>query len=207
RWGQPMKTWFQRISFLVLAALFQHPSVPAARAADYDLIIRNGKIVDGTGNPWFHGDIAIQGDRIAAVGRIRENARRVIDASGLVVAPGFIDMHSHSDWVLLEDGGAQSKIRQGVTTEVLGESGSVGPSKGKLVARPVSVLNQPAQVRTIAEYFGAVERSGVAVNVATYVGAGNIWQCAMGDSFARPGPAEFQMMRVLVAEAMRDGAM
>ena len=199
-----MKTCFRRTVLLVLAALLQTASSPAG--TEYDLVILHGKIVDGTGNPWFYGDIAIQGDRIVAMGRVRETALRIIDATGLVVAPGFIDMHSHSDWVLLEDGAAQSKIRQGVTTEVLGESGSVGPSKGKLVPRPVSVLNQGAQIRTIAEYFAAIERSGVAVNVATYVGAGNIWQCAMGDSFARPGPAELQTMIELVAEAMRDGA-
>ena len=96
-----------------------------ARSADeapYDLVIRNGKIVDGTGNPWFIGDVAIRGDRIVAVGRaVPGPAKREIDAKGLVVAPGFIDMHSHSDYLLLEDGNAQSKIRQGVTTEVLGE--------------------------------------------------------------------------------------
>src|SRR4051794_37797127 len=80
----------------------------------YDLLIRNGRIVDGTGNPWFYGDVAVRGDRIVAVGRIGQaEANRTIDAQGLVVAPGFIDMHSHSDFLLLEDGDGQSKIRQG----------------------------------------------------------------------------------------------
>ncbi len=89
----------------------------------YDIVIRGGKIVDGTGNPWFEGDVAIRGDRIAAMGLIGPEipARRTIDARGLIVAPGFIDMHSHSDLTLLEDGDAQSKIRHGVTTEILGE--------------------------------------------------------------------------------------
>ena len=108
-----------------------------ARAAEpeYDLLIRNGRIVDGTGNPWFLGDVAITGDQIVAVGRVPQGkAKRTIDAKGLVVAPGFIDMHSHSDDLLLEDGHAQSKIRQGVTTEVLGEGSSAGPLKGKLAA-------------------------------------------------------------------------
>src|SRR5438552_2982095 len=79
-----------------------------AAGANYDLLIRHGKIIDGSGNPWFQGDVAIKGDRIVAIGQVQGNAKRVIDADGLVVAPGFIDMHSHSDWVLLEDGEAQS---------------------------------------------------------------------------------------------------
>ena len=99
----------------------------------FDLIIRNGKIVDGTGNPWFLGDVAVRGDRIVEVSRaIQGPAKRTIDASRKVVAPGFIDIHSHSDYLLLEDGDAQSKIRQGVTTEVLGEGNSAGPYQGKL---------------------------------------------------------------------------
>ena len=105
----------------------------------YDVVIRGGKIVDGTGNPWFEGDIAIRGDRIAAMGRTRTEApaRRIIDARGLVVAPGFIDMHSHSDLLLLQDGDAQSKVRDGVTTEILGEDTSAGPVKGKLDSHAV----------------------------------------------------------------------
>src|SRR5437667_7973684 len=119
----------------ILKAASGPPNAPALAKAPgdarfvprYDLVIRNGRIVDGTGNPWFYGDVAIKGDRIMSVGTAADQAMREIDARGLVIAPGFIDMHSHSDWVLLEDGNAQSKIRQGVTTEVLGEGGSVGP--------------------------------------------------------------------------------
>src|SRR5436309_8248632 len=100
----------------------------AAEEPAYDLLVRNGGSVDGTGNPWFQGDLAIRGDRIVAVGRVPAGkAKREIDAKGLIVAPGFIDMHSHSDDLLLEDGHAQSKIRQGVTTEVLGVGRSAGP--------------------------------------------------------------------------------
>src|SRR5258708_32698709 len=123
---------------LLLAAL-----MACAEEAPYDLVIRNGKIVDGTGNPWFVGDVAIRGDRIVAVGRIPvAEAKREIEAKGLVVAPGFIDMHSHSDYLLLEDGNAQSKIRQGVTTEVLGEGASAGPYQGQLPARTAGVGHQ-----------------------------------------------------------------
>src|SRR6185503_8134331 len=102
-----------------------------------DLLIRGGRIVDGSGNPWFKGDVAIRGKRIEAIGLVADGtAKRTIDAKGLVVAPGFIDIHSHSDYQLLEDGAAQSKIRQGVTTEVLGEGDSAGPSKSAAVGRP-----------------------------------------------------------------------
>src|SRR4030095_7957722 len=107
---------------------------------EYDLLIRNGKIVDGSGNPWHYGDAAVRANKIVAMARILPgSAKREIDAAGLVVAPGFIDMHSHSDFVLLEDGNAQSKIRQGVTTEVLGESGSPGPYQGKRQPPPILV--------------------------------------------------------------------
>lgn len=188
-----------------LAALLQYAFVDSM-AQDYDLLIRNGKIVDGSGNPWFHGDVAIKGDRIAEVGRVAGEARRVVDATGLVVAPGFIDMHSHSDWVLFEDGNAQSKIRQGVTTEVLGESTSPGPFKGKLPPRKVSLKGETIEIRTLRDYFDAVERAGVSVNVASYVGQGQVWECVMGTSFDRPSSGETHDMKLLVAEAMIDGA-
>src|SRR5262249_38804403 len=103
----------------------------------FDVLIRGGRVVDGSGNPWFEGDVAVRGDPIVAVGRVPEGApaRRVIDARGMVVAPGFIDMHSHSDMPLLEDGAALSKVYQGVTTEILGEDTSGGPSKGRREAK------------------------------------------------------------------------
>jgi N-acyl-D-aspartate/D-glutamate deacylase len=181
----------------------------SARSADapYDLLIRNGKIIDGSGNPWFAGDVAVRGDRIVAVGRVPPApAKREIDARGLVVAPGFIDMHSHSDFLLLEDGRAQSKIRQGVTTEVLGEGSSAGPYQGKLGPHGVSVDGKPARWTTLGGYFEAVERAGVAPNVASYVGLDNVWQCAMGTSFDRPSAAQSEQMKALVDRAMKEGA-
>jgi N-acyl-D-aspartate/D-glutamate deacylase len=197
-----MKRWLQCffcVAFLGLASLHVF-------AAEYDFVIRNGKIIDGSGNPWFRGDVAVTNDRIVSVGRVAGDAKRVIDATGLVVAPGFIDMHSHSDWVLLEDGNAQSKIRQGVTTEVIGESTSVGPFKGELAPRKVSVKGDSIEIRTLRDYFGAIERAGISVNVASYVGEGQIWECVMGSSFDRPRPGELDEMKTLVAEAMTDGA-
>ncbi|HMJ66234.1 MAG TPA: D-aminoacylase [Candidatus Binatia bacterium] len=182
----------------VLAAPAQTP---------YDVVIRNGRIVDGTGNPWFYGDVGVRGERIATIGRVPAGAaKREIDAKGLVVAPGFIDMHSHSDWVLIEDGDAQSKIRQGVTTEVLGEGTSAGPWKGKLVPHRVAVSNRTAMIITLDDYFKTVEESRIAVNIASYVGIGNVWEAVMGQSFERPTAEQLDKMKALVREAMADGA-
>jgi N-acyl-D-amino-acid deacylase len=196
-----------RFPLVACVVLFLATPVWCANDAPYDLVIRNGKIVDGTGNPWFVGDVAIRGDKIVAVGRIpAAEAKREIDAKGLVVAPGFIDMHSHSDYVLLEDGKAQSKIRQGVTTEVLGEGNSAGPYSGKLPAHTATVDGKTVRWTTLGGYFDTVEKAGVSVNVVSYVGVDNVWQSVMGNSFERPTAAQFEEMKTLVDEAMKDGA-
>jgi len=195
----------------LLVLLLSIPCFPAADAEKnplYDLVIRHGKIVDGSGNPWFHADLAVRGGKIAAIGKVPPQAgKREIDARGLVVAPGFIDIHSHSDFVLLEDGAAASKISQGVTTEVLGESASAGPYQGKLMSPAVRVHGQPTRWETLGGYFDLVERAGVAVNVASFVGLGNIWRSVMGSSHRRPTPEQFAKMKDLVAQAMQEGAM
>jgi N-acyl-D-amino-acid deacylase len=185
----------------------------STRAAEpqYDLIIRHGKIVDGTGNPWFYGDIAVKGDKIVSVGTVGGQAKREIDAKGLIVAPGFIDNHSHSDGPLLTGGNAQSKIRQGVTTDIIGEGGSMGPFKGKLSARNVTFgkdQDQKAQIVSLGDYFTTVERGGISINVASYVGLENVWSSVMGEGqeFARPSAADIQAMKELLADAMKDGA-
>jgi N-acyl-D-aspartate/D-glutamate deacylase len=182
--------------------------VPAfADEAPYDLVLRNGRIVDGSGNPWFQGDLAVRNGRIVAVGRVPGGpAKREIDTRGLVVAPGFIDMHSHSDFLLLEDGSAQSKIRQGVTTEVLGEGSSAGPYQGKHPPRRRAAEGTTGKWTTLGGYFDAVEGAGIATNVASYVGLDNVWQCVMGTSFERPTSAQLEQMKALVEEAMKDGA-
>lgn len=170
-------------------------TVGASHAADsFDVLIRGGQVVDGTGNPWFHADIGIRGDRIVAIGKLDDaTAKTVIDAKGKVVAPGFIDMHSHSDLLLLEDGNAPSKIRQGVTTEVLGEGSSAGPSKS-------------GRFKRLSDYFDEIDRAKVAVNVASYVGLDNVWQGVMGSSFERPNAAQIEKMKTILDEALQDGA-
>ncbi len=192
------------IAAAVFLALFS-----SSRGEDfaYDLVIRGGRVVDGTGNPWFHADVAVSKDRVVTVAKnLAGKGQREIDARGLIVAPGFIDMHSHSDFVLFEDGLAQSKIRQGVTTEVLGEGPSAGPYQGKLSPKSVLIRDQPVQWTTLAGYFDTIERGGISTNIATYVGLDNVWQCVMGTSHERPTAEQIGEMKKLVDEAMKDGA-
>jgi N-acyl-D-amino-acid deacylase len=193
------------LAFAALAfpAFVQVPDEP-----EYDLLIRGGQIVDGSGNPWFRGDVAVREGKIVAVGRVPAGkVNREIDATGLVVAPGFIDMHSHSDTVLLEDGLAQSKIRQGVTTEVLGEGTSAGPRVGKLPPQQMLVAGKPVEWRTLGEYFQVLEEAKISVNVASYVGLDNVWKSVLGESQERPTPEQIIEMQKLVTAAMDDGAM
>jgi N-acyl-D-aspartate/D-glutamate deacylase len=196
----PSRFWLLSLALCLLVQELR------AEAPAYDLLIRGGRIVDGTGNPWFRGDLAVKGGRIAAVGRVKGTAKRTIDAKGLIVAPGFIDMHSHSDYLLLEDGLAQSKVRQGVTTEVLGEGQSAGPFKNKLSPRKATVGGKEAQWDTLGGYFSLLEKGGTSVNVASYVGLDNVWESAAGKSHARPSAEQFREMKSLVEEAMKDGA-
>ncbi len=184
--------------------------VQSARGEEfaYDVLIRNGRVIDGTGNPWFHADVAVSGDRIVAIAKaLAGNARREIDSQGLVVAPGFIDMHSHSDFLLLEDGKAESKIRQGVTTEILGEGGSAGPYLGKLTPRAFQIGEKIHEWATLGGYFEMVEKAGISTNIASYVGLDNVWQCVMGTSHERPTPEQLESMKELVDGAMKEGAL
>jgi N-acyl-D-aspartate/D-glutamate deacylase len=193
---------------IVVLVVLGYCAVPLLAAEPSDLVIRNGRIVDGTGNPWFHGDVAVRGDRIIALGKVAaQPAKREIDAKGLVVAPGFIDMHSHSDFLLLEDGDGQSKIRQGVTTEILGEGDSAAPATGKLPPKTATIAGETAKFQRLSDYFQAVEKSGISPNVASYVGLNNVWRSAMGNSFERPSPQQLDEMKQIVDQAMQDGAL
>jgi len=176
-------------------------------AADYDLVIRGGRVVDGTGNPWRYADVAVQGDRIAAVGRVTGTGTKEFDVTGLVVSPGFIDIHSHSDYLLLRDGSAHSKIRQGVTTEILGEGNSAGPFQGQVSAKRVVIDGQRHEFTTLGEYLNLIQQSGISVNVGSYVGLNNLWRAAMGDTFNRPTAEQMAIMKRLLVEALQDGAL
>lgn len=177
-------------------------------APQCDILIQNGRVVDGSGNPWFHADVAIKGGRIIAIGRsLPYLAAQSIDAKGLVVSPGFIDIHSHSDTNILRDGLAQSKIRQGITTEILGEGGSAAPSTGACAPRSLVIDGQISRWSTFTEYFDLVDKQTTSVNIASYVGLSTVWQCVMGNSFARPNETQFGEMENLIAVAMRQGAL
>ncbi len=193
----------------VLVCLALLSSCREAPEPQFDLIIRNGNVVDGSGELWFPADVAVKGDQIVKIGRLEQSelsAKQMIDARGLTVAPGFIDIHSHSDYTLLVDGTAQSKIRQGVTTEVLGEAPSAGPLKGK-AKKDLSEYGLQADWKTLGEYFARLQKGGMSVNVASYVGATQIRSCVLGDESRAPTLAETEEMKQLAAEAMRDGAM
>ncbi len=194
---------------LGLAILFVcHPGSGQDSQEVYDVIIRNGRVVDGTGNPWFYADVAITKDRIVRIKRnLKGTAKQEIDAQGLLVAPGFVDIHSHSDFLLFEDGDAQSKIHQGVTTEILGEGNSAGPYGLKLPDKRVQVQGKSVRLKSLGDYFQAIEQAGISTNVASYVGLNNVWQSVMGTSFDRPNAEQLEQMEKLVEAAMKEGAL
>jgi N-acyl-D-aspartate/D-glutamate deacylase/photosystem II stability/assembly factor-like uncharacterized protein len=178
---------------------------------NYDVLIRNGRIVDGSGKPAYNADLAIKGDRIVRIGDLsRETANRVIDARGLVVAPGFIDMLGQSETYLLIDPRAMSKVMMGVTTEVTGEGESIAPINERQIKEQESFLrrfNLNIDWRTLGEYFARLENQGAGVNLATFVGATQIREYVIGYDDRPPTAAELEQMKQLVAEAMRDGAL
>lgn len=183
----------------------------SAFAQSYDVLIRHGRVLDGAGNPWVYADVAIRGDRIVKIGRdLHGKARREIDAHGLIVAPGFIDMHVHSDLPLLVNGDAQSKIHQGVTTEILGEATSVAPvceASRKESAPSDAELQIKRDWTDFRGYFQRLLKQGTSVNVGTYVAGSTIRACGMGYDMRPPTPAELEAMKRIVDDAMRQGAL
>jgi N-acyl-D-amino-acid deacylase len=185
---------------------------PATRSASpgepYDLLIRGGRIVDGTGSPWYRGDVAVRGDRIAAVGLLPGAvARDTIDATGLVVAPGFIDMLGHSEYPLLRDGRAISKITQGITSEVTGEVTSVVPVNQNTLRELSDSTRARVTWTDLDGYFQALERARPAINLGTFVTVGSVRRYVMGDVDRPATPEEIERMKALVDEAMRQGAL
>ena len=182
-------------------------SAPRSRPAEpADLLILGGRIVDGTGSPWYRGDVAIRGDRIIGVGLLRGvQARDTIRADGLVVSPGWIDMLGHSEYALLTDGRALSKITQGITTEITGEVTSVVPVNERTLRELGFARNNRVDWTDLNGYFARLERERPAINLATYVTVGSVRRYVMGDANRAPTPEELQQMRELVAQAMQQG--
>jgi N-acyl-D-amino-acid deacylase len=180
----------------------------------FDLIIKNGKIIDGSGNPWYKADMGIVGETIKKIGEIKKfDTEKTIDANSMIIAPGFIDIHSHSDIPVLVDPEVHSKIRQGVTTEVVGNCGS---SAAPMNASLKEYREKYARTRvpddfkfdweSMADYLNKIESQGSGFNVASFVGHGTIRQNVMGHNASKPTKEELEEMKKLVANAMKDGA-
>lgn len=187
------------------------PSAVTATAPSYDLLIRGGTIYDGTGAAPYVGDLGVTGDRIVYVGRPgAANARRVVDARGMAVSPGFINMLSWATESLIVHPRAESDIRQGVTLEVMGEGWSMGPlnpTMKKLAVERQGDIKYPIEWTTLGEYLTYLERRGIAPNVASFIGATTVRQHELGEADVDPTPAQLQRMRALVRQAMEEGAM
>lgn len=194
----------------VLAGCQSAPPSPAAPAA-FDVLITNGRIVDGTGAPWFRGDVGIIGDRIAEIGQLAgREARTRVDASNLVVAPGFIDMLGQSEFNVLVDPRAASKITQGITTEITGEGASIAPLNDALArsAQPqYDRFKVTLDFRTLSEYFARLEKNRPAINVGTFVGAGGLRAYVVGNGQKPATPQNIDDMKKLVDQAMQHGAL
>ncbi len=181
------------------------PARAQERAGPFDVLITGGRVVDGTGNPWFSADVGIRDGRIAAVGRLAgAEAARVIDATGLVVAPGFIDLHTHSDGALLRDGTAQSKVRQGVTLDVAGESSSQAPRDG--LTGGGGRGGAGADWTTFTGYFERLEDQGISMNLISHVSYHQVRAVVKGFDESAATPAELERMKELTARSMEEGA-
>ena len=172
----------------------------------FDLILKNGRILDGAGNPWFKADIAVKNGKIAKIGRITSDAVRVINVHDLTISPGFIDIHNHSDTSMLIDPKMESKVRQGITTEVNGHCGNSPAPLNKNIKRIRGLPKEEIDWTTMDGYFKRLERQGISQNVITLVGHGTVRRYVMGENNSKPTPSELEEMKKLIKEAMEDGA-
>jgi N-acyl-D-amino-acid deacylase len=176
----------------------------------FDVVVLHGHVLDGTGSPWYSGDVGIRDGHIAAIGDLANApAKRKIDAKGKVVAPGFIDMLGQSEATILVDPRLPSKIYQGITTEITGEGGSVAPLNDAMIAADragYEHLHITPDWRTLRQYFDRLEKQGIGINLATYVGATSVRRMVLGDAKVDPSPAQLEQMEKLVDQAMQDGA-
>jgi dihydroorotase/N-acyl-D-amino-acid deacylase len=177
----------------------------AAAIPSYDLVVRNGQVIDGTGSPGYSADVAIKNGRIAAIGKLGHvDATQNIDAHGMAVTPGFIDMLDQSGKTLLLDGHAPSKIFQGVTTLITGEGDSVAPLNDNIIKEEGA--HTPPTWRTLSGYFEYLQKQGIAVNFGTYVGAATAREMVIGYGDRKASADELRQMQAVIAQAMRDGA-
>lgn len=184
--------------------------LPAQTSPAFDLVITNGHIIDGTGSPWYSGDIGIRDGKVAAIGNLAALPRkRTIDAAGKVVAPGFIDLLGQSELTILVDPRLPSKIFQGITTEITGEGNSIAPLNDAIIQSDRVSYDHykiTPDWRTLSQYFARLEKQGMGINLATYVGATQVRRMVLGDDNKQPTPAQLDQMKSLVRDAMKDGA-
>lgn len=186
------------------------PMATGVSEGPFDIVIRNGRIIDGTGSPWYSGDVGIRGGKIAAIGNLAHaESLRVVDARGMVVAPGFIDMLGQSELTILVNPHLPSKIFQGITTELTGEGGSIAPLSDAIIKADhlgYEHYKINPDWKTFREYFARLERQGIGINFGSYVGATQVRRMVIGDDNRAPTPPELERMKSLVREAMKDGA-
>jgi len=207
-----MKTKSRLCQFVLALIMVCIPrSLPAqGQAVGFDLVITRGHIIDGTGSPWYSGDVGIRDGKIAAIGNLSAAPRkRAIDAAGKVVAPGFIDMLGQSELTILVDPRLPSKIFQGITSEITGEGNSIAPLNDAIIQSDrtgYEHLKITPEWRTLRQYFARLEKEGMGINLASYVGATQVRRMVLGDDDKQPTPAELAQMQALVRDAMKDGA-
>lgn len=208
----PFQKLRKRLLTAILLLAGVHPLWAQAPAASppFDVVISNGHIIDGTGSPWYSGDVGIRTCKIAAIGNLSDAPRkRTIDAHSMVVATGFIDMLGQSELTILVDPRLPSKIYQGITTEITGEGGSVAPLNDAIIQADRTSYDHyhiTPDWRTLRQYFARLEKQGMGINLATYVGATQVRRMVLGDDDKQPTPAQLEQMKELVRQAMRDGA-
>ena len=197
-------------SLLLLCSSMLLSASVAAQAPAYDLIIRGGTLYDGSGQPPVIGDVAIKNDRIVAVGKVTGSAKSEVQAKGMAVAPGFINMLSWATESLIVDPKSQSDIRQGVTLEVMGEGWSMGPLNPAMKRQETERqgdLKFPIEWTSLGDYLSYLEKRGVSTNVASFVGAATVRVHELGEGDVDPTPEQLTRMRALVRQAMNEGAM
>ena len=197
--------------FLSMVLLFAvAPLESQEQTRSFDIVITNGRIIDGTGSPWYSGDVGIRNGKIASIGNLSAAPRaRTIDARGKVVAPGFIDMLGQSEYTILVDPRLPSKIYQGITTEITGEGESIAPLSDAILRADQEQYDHyhiHADWRTFREYFSRLEKQRIGINIASYVGATRVRRMVIDDNDRQPTPAQLEQMKELVRQAMRDGA-